>query len=240
MIELYISALVAEIAWTIAWFWSSSIFLPVAHQYLSYQNALVLVAIYHIFWNLSRFSFFWKHRNKKVFMMFGIPSVFLTVLWAYLAWIVDPNLLKMFLWIMLTLFALYSLFKKQIQLPVTKTIWAIWWWLSWFTAWLIWTWWVLRWAFMSSFWLSKESYIATIASVALLVDFTRIPVYFGQWFLDTQHLKMIPVLFLIAFIGSRIWKKIISKVSTELLRKIILVAIILASLMLILQWYSSL
>lgn len=240
MTELFFWALIAEIAWTIAWFGSSSIFLPIAHQFLNYQNAIILVAIYHIFGNMSRFSFFRRHRDKKIFFLFGIPSIIGTVIGARLAWIVDPNILKVVLWCVLSIFALYSLLKPQLRITCTPRIGRIWGALSWFTAWLIGTWWVLRGAFMTLFGLSKESYIATIASVALLVDFTRIPVYFGQWFMDPQYYPYIPLLFVIAFIGSRIGKKIVQRINAELLRKIILVAIILVSGLLVWQWVSQL
>ncbi len=238
-LHLYLRALLSEIAWTIAWFWSSSIFLPIVHQYLSYQNALTLVAIYHIFWNISRFSYFRKYWDRWVFLKFWIPSIFLTVVWALLAWSINPSILKMFLWIILSLFAMYSLFRSSFKLPLTKFTWILWGWLSWFTAWLIWTWGVLRWAFMNSFWLSKESYISTIASIALLVDFTRIPVYFWQGFLDKQYLKLIPILFVVAFIWSYVWKKIIKLIPTKLLRQLIMLAIIAWSMLLFYQWYTT-
>lgn len=43
------AGLLAEILGTIAGFGSSSIFLPLVIQVLDFQNALILVAIYHIF-----------------------------------------------------------------------------------------------------------------------------------------------------------------------------------------------
>lgn len=232
---LFLWALWAEIAWTIAWFWSSSIFLPIAHQFFTYENALILVAIYHIFGNVSRFSLFWKHWDKKVFWLFGIPSIFATVLGALLAGSVDPRLLKITLWCALILFALYSLLKPTFRVQVTPWFGRIWGALSWFTAGLIGTWWVLRGAFMTSFWLTKERYIATIASVALLVDFTRIPVYFGQGFLNREYLRMIPVLFMIAFVGSWLGKQIVKRVETRILRVVILCAVIAVSSVLIVQ-----
>ena len=236
--ELYLAwwALIAEIAGTIAGFGSSSIFLPVALQFLTYQNALILVAIYHIFGNLSRFSMFWRHRNSKIFWLFGIPSVIATVLWARLAGMIDPHILKIILWITLIIYALYSLLSKPWNITISPRVWRLWWALSGFSAWLIWTWWVLRWAFMTLFNLSKESYIATIASVALLVDMTRIPVYFRQWFMDKQYYIYIPFLFVIAFIWSYIWKLIVKNIDTWVLRKIIYVAIFLLSGLLVWQW----
>jgi uncharacterized protein len=70
---------------TIAGFGSSSIFLPIAHQFLTYHNALILVAIYHIFGNISRFSMFWRSWDRKIFLLFGVPSIVATVIGAQLA-----------------------------------------------------------------------------------------------------------------------------------------------------------
>lgn len=178
--QLLLWALIAEIAWTMAWFGSSSIFLPIASQLLTFHNALVLVAIYHIFGNISRFSLFWRHRNKHIFWLFGIPSIIATVIGASLASQANPNLLKAILWVVLVLFASYSLLKPSFGFKPTPLIWRLWGAASGFTAGLIGTWWVLRWAFLTAFGLSKEAYIATIASIALLVDITRIPVYFAN------------------------------------------------------------
>lgn len=233
-------ALVSEIAGTIAWFGSSSIFLPIAHQFLNYHNAIILVAIYHIFGNISRFSLFWKHRDKKIFFLFGLPSIIATVIWARLASQINPSLLKIVLGIVLILFALYSLIQPTWKIKVSPWIGRVGGALSGFTAGLIGTWWVLRGAFMTLFSLSKESYIATIASVALLVDITRIPVYFGQWFMDPQYYIIIPILFIIAFIGSRIGKKIVYHINAQILKKIILISIIVVSGLLVYQWRNNL
>ena len=239
-IFLFGGALGAEIAWTIAWFGSSSIFLPLAHQVLTYHNALILVAIYHIFWNISRFSLFWRHWDKKIFFLFGIPSIIATIIGARLAWLINPSLLKMVLWCVLICFSLYSLYRPTFKMSVTPWVWRVWWALSGFSAGLIGTWGVLRGAFMTLFGLSKEAYVATIASVALLVDMTRIPVYFWQWFLDTRFLWYIPVLFVVAFIGSAIGKYVVKRLQTSTLRTLIFCAIIAISLLLVIQWRNGL
>ena len=239
MDQLFVWALIAEIAWTIAWFGSSSIFLPIAHQFLTYHNAIVLVAIYHIFGNISRFGLFWRHWDKKVFFLFGIPSVIATVCGARLSSIVNPSLLKIFLWIVLILFSVYSVVKPQGRIDISPLLARLGGALSGFSAWLIWTGGVLRGAFMTLFGLSRQSYIATITSVALLVDFTRIPIYIGQWFMDQRYYVYIPVLFVIAFVGSWLGKQIVVLINQKLLRTIIFVAIIVGSVLLIYQGWSQ-
>lgn len=239
-LPFFISALIAEIAGTISGFWSSSILLPIAHQFFDYKNAIILVAIYHIFGNASRLSLTYKHWDKKIFLLFGIPSILATILWASLIGYINSDILKILLGIVLALFALYSLWKPDFQVKPTPLLGRIGWALSGFTAGLIGTGWVLRGAFMTLFGLSKERYIATIASIALLVDFTRIPLYFGQGFLSREYIFLIPILLIIAFIGSWIGKWIVWKLSHELLRKGILMGIIVMSILLITQWIMAL
>lgn len=237
---LFIWALLAEIAWTISGFGSSSIFLPIAHQFFNYETTLILVAIYHIFGNTARLSLFYTHWNARIFFLFGIPSIFTTILWASLVGMIDANILKIILGSVLTLFALYSLLHPTFEVKATPTLWVIGGGLSGFTAGLIGTGGVLRGAFMTLFGLKKEVYVATIASIALLVDFTRIPIYFWNGFLEKAYFWYIPVLFVVAFIWSFIGKKIVARVETGVLKKIILCGIILLSLVLIAQWYSAL
>ncbi len=229
-IPLYIAALIAEITGTISGFGSSSILLPMAHQFFDYQNAIILVAIYHIFGNTSRLSMTYRHWDKRIFFLFGIPSVMATILGASLVGSVNPDILKIILSVVLILFALYSLWKPEFKVTPTPLLGRVGGALSGFTAGLIGTGGVLRGAFMTLFGLARERYIATIASIALLVDFTRIPLYFGQGFLSREYFHLIPILLIIALIGSWIGKKIVSMISTEILKKLILISIIIMSL----------
>jgi hypothetical protein len=92
---------------------------------------------------------------------------------------------------------------------------------------------------MSVFNLPKEQYIGTIASIALLVDITRIPIYFGQGFLDPEHIRYIPILFVIAFVWSWIGKQLVKVLPQEVFRKIILGGVMVLSVFLILQGLSA-
>lgn len=226
----YLSAFVAELAGTISGFGSSSIFLPFANQFFDYKTALILVAIYHIFGNTTRLSLTYHHFDKRIFVLFGIPSIIATILGASLVDQINTNILKIILAIVLVLFASYSLWNPRFQITPTPWIGRIGGALSGFTAGLIGTGGVLRGAFMTLFNLKKEQYIATIAAIALLVDITRIPLYLSQWFLRSEYYILIPILFCIAFLGSYIGKIIVTKIQTELLKKIILIAIIFMSL----------
>jgi uncharacterized membrane protein YfcA len=121
-LALYISALIAEIAGTISGFGSSSILLPIAHQFFDYQNALILVAIYHIFGNTSRLALTYQHWDKRIFLLFGIPSVIATVIGVSLVEKVNPDILKIILAIVLSIFAIYSLWKPEFKIAPTPLV----------------------------------------------------------------------------------------------------------------------
>ena len=57
-ILFFLSAFVAEIIGTMAGFGSSTIFLPLALFFVDFKTAIVLVAIFHLFGNIGRISFF--------------------------------------------------------------------------------------------------------------------------------------------------------------------------------------
>jgi uncharacterized membrane protein YfcA len=117
-----LGALVAEISGTISGFGSSSILLPIAHQFLDYKNAIILVAIYHIFGNASRLTMTYTHWDKRIFLLFGIPSVLATLLGASLIDRINTDILKVILGIILILFALYSLWKPNFHITPTPLI----------------------------------------------------------------------------------------------------------------------
>jgi uncharacterized membrane protein YfcA len=225
----------SEILGTIAWFGSSSIFLPLSLFFIDFQTALIVTAIYHIFGNASRLGLFFRHINIRILILFGLPSIVLTVLGASLADTVNTDLLKTILWWVLTLFACYALLKPTFTFGNHPLVGILWWAASGFSAGLIGTGWVLRWAFLQGFSLPKEQYIATIASIALIVDATRIPLYFGNGFLPPDKLVLIPFLFVVAFLGSHIGKYIVQKIPEQLWRRIILIAIMGMWLMFLIQ-----
>ena len=88
----------------------------------------------------------------------------------------------------------------------------------------------LRGAFLTSFNLEKDAYISTSGSISFLVDLTRIPVYLASGFLRPQYYWYVPVLFLIAIAGSYTSRRIVTGVSQQTFRKVILIAVFLSGL----------
>jgi uncharacterized membrane protein YfcA len=87
----------------------------------------------------------------------------------------------------------------------------------------------LRATFLTGLNISKEKYITTAAVIALCTDATRIPAYIANGFLAEPYYYYIPVLFAVALGGSFVGRKIVSRINQAKFKKLVLVAVILAS-----------
>jgi uncharacterized protein len=79
----------------------------------------------------------YHHWDKRIFILFGVPSIGGTLIGVALIEYTNPHLLKIILAIVLILFALYSLWKPSFQIQATPLIGRIGGALSGFTAGLI-------------------------------------------------------------------------------------------------------
>ncbi|EKD91207.1 MAG: hypothetical protein ACD_30C00039G0014 [uncultured bacterium] len=236
----FLAAFVSEIVGTIAGFGSSTIFLPLALIFFDFKVALVLVAFLHIFGNIGRISFFKSGLDKHMLLTFGVPSIALTLIGALLVAYISQDLLKGVLGIFLIFYALLSFWKEDLKIKQSIFSTIVGGGLSGFLAGLIGTGGALRGAFLTAFNLPKEKYIATAAAIALAVDLTRLPVYFAEGFLSSQYYWYIPVLLIIALIGSFTGKQIVKRVPQKTFKKIVLAAILIVGLKFISDWFSKL
>ena len=226
-ILFFLAAFFSEVIGTIVGFGSSTVFLPLALFFVDFKTALVLVAFLHVFGNLGRIGFFRHGLDKRTLVIFGIPSVVLTLLGTFLVSYISQDLFKGILGLFLVVYALISLWKEDLTVKQTLASSIIGGGLSGFLAGLIGTGGALRGAFLTAFGIPKEKYIATAAAIALAVDLTRIPVYFAGGFLRQEFYWYIPFLFVIALVGSFTGKQIVTKIPQKNFKKAVLVAILL-------------
>jgi uncharacterized protein len=238
-ILFFLSALVAEIIGTMAGFGSSTIFLPLALFFVDFKTAIILVAIFHLFGNLGRITFFRQGFDKKIMFQFGVPSVLLSLLGAFLIGILPQSILKLILGIFLIVTSGSLLVKPGLKLPANTGTYVAGGSVTGFITALVGTGGALRATLLQGFNLEKVKYIATAATIALATDVTRIPVYLSQGFLAEQYYLYLPVLFGIALAGSFIGRKIVRRINQELFRKMVLVAIILVSIKFIIDGVST-
>jgi uncharacterized membrane protein YfcA len=219
-------ALLAEIIGTVVGFGSSTIALPLALLFFDFGTALVLVAFLHIFGNLSRVGFFRYGLDPRLLLRFGLPSVLATIVGALLVVRTPPEVLKGILGLFLMVYVLVSWrrtlnFHPTLGTAVTGGA------VSGFFAGLIGTGGALRGAFLTAFNLPRETYIATAAAIALLVDLTRLPLYLREGFLEPRFYALIPALFVVAILGSYVGRSLVRHIAQMYFRRVVLLALFL-------------
>ena len=234
----FLFAFFTEVAGTMAGFGSSTLVLPLALLFFDFKSALVIVALLHIFGNVGRVAFFRHGLDKRLIILFGIPSVICAVIGASLVNYISQDVLRFILGIFLLLFAGVSLIKPALQFPPTKTSALVGGGASGFIAGLIGTGGALRGSFLTAFNLDKNVYIATSAIIAIAVDITRLPIYLAGGFLDAKYYWYIPILFAVAIVGSFIGKLIMNIISQHTFRVVVLSAIGIIGMKFILDWIS--
>jgi len=220
---------VSEVVGTMAGFGSSTIYLPLASYFVDFRTALVLVAIFHLFGNIGRITFFRHGLDRKVLLVFGLPSFALSLLGATLVGDLSQTFLKLLLGIFLISLSAVFLVKPKIAFPASTKSLVLGGGVSGFIVGLIGTGGALRATFLTGLKIEKEKYIATAAVIALGTDATRIPSYLASGFLTEQYYYLIPILFGIALGGSYVGRKIVGRIDQAKFKKMVLIAVILAS-----------
>jgi uncharacterized membrane protein YfcA len=228
----------SEIIGTMAGFGSSTIYLPLASYFFDFKTALVLVAIFHLFGNVSRIAFFRHGLEKNVLLLFGLPSFVLSLIGAALVSDLSQTLLKFLLGIFLIVISVMFLLRPKLAFHSNAKTLALGGGISGFIVGLIGTGGALRASFLTGLKMEKEKYIATASVIALGTDATRIPAYIFAGFLSEQYYYLVPILFGIAVAGSYVGRKIISRIDQDKFKKVVLIAIILASIKFIVDGVS--
>lgn len=229
-ILLIIIGFFSEVVGTIAGFGSSTIFLPLASYLVDFKAALVLVAIFHLFGNIGRITFFRHGLDRKVLLVFGLPSFALSLLGATLVGDLSQTFLKLLLGIFLISLSAVFLVRPKLAFPASTKSLVLGGGISGFIVGLIGTGGALRASFLTGLKIEKERYIATAAVIALGTDATRIPFYIADGFLTEQYYYLVPILFAIAIGGSYVGRKIVGRIDQAKFRKMVLIAVILASI----------
>jgi uncharacterized protein len=229
-ILFFISALIAEIIGTIAGFGSSTIFLPLALLFVDFETAIILVAIFHLFGNLGRLTFFRQGLDRTIILQFGVPSILLSLLGAFMIGVLPQTFLKLILGLFLIVTSVSFLAKLGLKFPANTGTFIIGGSITGFITALVGTGGALRATLLQGFNIEKIKYIATAATIALATDASRIPIYILQGFMTEQYLVYVPALFGIALAGSFVGRRMVKMINQELFRKIVLIAIILVSI----------
>jgi uncharacterized protein len=183
-----ILAFLSVVVGTVAGFGTSTILLPIALFFVDFKTALVLVAISHLSGNAGATTFFRHGLDRRLFLLFGVPSVVLTVLGAAIVIYIPQNVLEVLLRIFFLLFSIYSLLRPGFKVKAAKIYTIFGGGLSGFLQGLMGIGGPLRGSFLISYNLDKFMYIATMSAIAVVIDVTRIPIYFYNNLLEPQFI----------------------------------------------------
>ncbi len=219
-------ALLGSALTLISGFGLGTLLLPVFALFFPVEIAVAMTAVVHMLNNVFKFGLLYKHVDKTVLLYFGVPGI----LGAFLGAMALKQLvslhqmyigsfafspLKAGVGLLMVFFALTELFPKLLQFNFKKKFLVPGGAISGFFGGISGHQGALRSMFLIKAGMPKEVYIATGVAIALLVDFTRIPVYLSSFNTAALRAELLTIVLatLAAFLGAIIGKKLIPKIT---------------------------
>lgn len=231
----FLFALICEILGTLAGFGSSVIFVPLANFFYTASLVLSLTSILHVFSNTSKVWLFWKHIDRRLFLLYGIPSLIFTIAGAYLTRLYSFEYIEWALAIFLIIFSLAFLLFPYLHLRASNTNAVVSGGIAGFLAGFMGTGGAIRGMSLVAFNLGKHAFVGTSAAIDFGVDFSRMLIYFSNGFFDLKYLYYIPLLFIASFLGSYLGKKLLNRISQESFKKLVLVLLLCIGLAMLIR-----
>lgn len=225
-----------------------TILLPAFAIFFPVNIAVALTAIVHLLNNIFKFALVSKHTNKSVILRFGFIAVIASFLGAQLlSRLVDlrPLLsyhlfgnsfdimpINFIIAVIIMFFALWEVLPRLKGVSFSQRYLPLGGLLSGFFGGLSGIQGPLRSAFLVRSGLPAEAYIATNAAIAIMVDISRIPVYFANFSLvgSTSNVILVATATAAAFVGALLgyfWLKNVTMKIIQILVSIMLFAIAL-------------
>jgi uncharacterized protein len=221
----FLLAFLSEVIGTISGFGSSVFFVPLAGMLFDFKTTLALTGILHIFSTSAQVYMFRKEINWILMIKIGIPSVAMVLLGAYLNETLEIKFAQLGMGLFLMAFAIAFFIKKDLKFMPTNfnaiTGGAV----AGFLAGFIGTGGAIRGATLAAFDLKKEMFVGTSAGIDFLVDVSRTIIYLFNGYLDEKYSWFIPVLFVLAYAGAWVGKKLLKQIPEGVFKKIVLTLI---------------
>jgi uncharacterized membrane protein YfcA len=230
LVYFLLLSLVAEVLGTVGGFGSSMFFVPVASYFLDFHSVLGITAIFHVSSNLSKIFFFRKGYDKKLLLTIGLPAVAFVILGAYLSRYIDARILDIVLAIFLITVSTLLLAFRHFTVSPTLFNSIFGGMLSGIIAGVIGTGGAIRGITLAAFDLKTQVFIATSAIIDLGVDTSRSVVYSLNGYIHRDLLYISVILFFVSIAGTYIGKRILSRVSEEQFKSIVLILIFLTGI----------
>ncbi len=239
MILFSILALLAEIIGTVGGFGSSVFLIPIAGLFFDFQTVLAVTGLLHVFSNIIKIILFNKGLDKRLLLLIGIPAVIFVFLGSVLTTYIDLKYAEIILGMFLIVFSLIFLLKPLLALNPTTTNAIFGGGISGFLAGLIGTGGAIRGLSLAAFNLEKNAFIVTSAAIDLGVDMTRTSVYLYNNYLEIEYYYLIPILLVVAFIGSYIGKLILNKIPQAQFKSLVLLFIFSIGVFILIKYLAN-
>lgn len=226
----FILALIAEIIGTVSGFGSSILFIPMAAMFFDFKIVLGITAVFHVFSNVFKIFLFRKGVDRSVLLYLGIPAVLSVVIGAVLTAYIPVKIIEMATSVVVLAIAVYMIFNQRMAFSKSNTNLIVGGTVSGFLAGLVGTGGAIRGLTLAAFELEKNAFVATSAVIDLGVDASRAGIYIWNGYFQSEHIKLVPMLIVIAFAGSYIGKLILAKTSNVFFRYTVLFVVAATSI----------
>ena len=243
-------ALFASLLTFFSGFGLGTIMVPVFLIFFPVELAIALSGIIHMLNNMFKISLIWQYINKDVLLRFGLPALVAAFFGAQLLsnlseeekmisysigeYLGQTSILKLTIAVLLFVFAMVELLPFAKKFNVSKDNLVIGGLLSGFSGGLSGHQGALRTVFLVKAGMSAEGFIATGISIALIVDLTRLPIYFSGMELSSV-LENAPLLITstgAAFLGALVGRRFLKKIKIASLQTLVGVLILIVSILL--------
>lgn len=216
------SAFVAEILGTVGGFGSSLFFVPIAAYFLDFHSVLGITALFHVSSNLTKIALFRHGFDKNIILWVGIPAVVFVVIGAYLSQFANTDVLEKILGVFLIVISVFFFLNRNMKIEPSRRNSLLGGVFSGLAAGLLGTGGAIRGLTLASYQLRIEVFIATSAIIDLAIDASRAVVYTSNGYVHKHDLYLIPLLLVVSILGTLIGKKILSKISEDKFKTIVL------------------
>lgn len=160
----------------------------------------------------------------------GIPAVLFVIAGAYFSKFIETKVLEIALALFLIGISLTFLIFKRLALQPTLSNSIGGGIFSGFVAGLLGTGGAIRGMALAAYNLRMDVFIATSAIIDLAIDSSRSVVYYFDGYMHARDIYLIPILLSVSVIGTFIGKKILTRVSEEQFKSIVLILVLITGI----------
>jgi len=213
-----------------------TILTPVFLIFYDVKIAILIVAVVHLSNNILKASMFGKHISVDVLKRFGVLTLIGAFIGAFLQGKMDSYIVKVLLGVVLIFLGLKEAtgFGEKVRLP--RKIDFIGGFLSGLLGGFVGNQGAIRSAYLLNYNISKETFVATAAIIASVVDVTRIPVYiFANKDVLADNVILLLITTVSAFAGTFAGKTFLKKISLKTFKTYVAAMIIIIGALLALR-----